>query len=195
MSHSVMGTPMGVGRLRTAWQAAHEPVPGVSAWTRRLAYAVPLVVLPSSIWRLPAVFDSGLSVGERLYVPMLSVVSELLAFTAIGLVARWGEAFPGWLPGLRGRRVPVRLAVVPAALGATVLTMVFSLLTPITTVMGKTIRGDELPPDAPGQGTGIASVWFYSCYTPLVLWGPLLAVLTVAYWRRRRAGGASAAAR
>ncbi|MEV7236553.1 hypothetical protein AB0N06_21955 [Streptomyces sp. NPDC051020] len=195
MSHSVMGAPMGVGRLRTAWQAAHEPVPGVSVWTRRLAYAVPLVVLPSSIWQLPAVFDSGLSVGERLYVPMLSVVSELLAFTAIGLVARWGEVFPGWLPGLRGSRVPVRLAVVPAALGATVLTVVFSLLSPITTVMGMTIRGDELPPDAPGQGTGVASVWFHSCYAPLVLWGPLLAVLTVAYWRRRRGGGVSAAAR
>ncbi|WP_308295116.1 hypothetical protein [Streptomyces sp. NK08204] len=95
MSRSVMGAPMGAGRLRAAWKAAHEPVPRVSAWTRRLAYAVPLVVLPSSIWRLPAVFDSGLSVGERLYVPMLSVVSELLAFTAIGLVARWGEVFPG----------------------------------------------------------------------------------------------------
>jgi hypothetical protein len=89
----------------------------------------------------------------------------------------------------------VRLAVVPAAVGATVLTVVFSLLSPITTVMGTTIRGDELPPAAPGQGTGIASVWFYSCYAPLVLWGPLLAVLTVAYWRRRRAGGASTAAR
>ncbi|WP_308295117.1 hypothetical protein [Streptomyces sp. NK08204] len=83
----------------------------------------------------------------------------------------------------------------PAAVGATVLTVVFSLLSPITTVMGTTIRGDELPPDAPGQGTEVASVWFYSCYAPLVLWGPLLAVLTVAYWRRRREGAVSAAAR
>ncbi|MGW2491435.1 hypothetical protein ACWCV9_30035 [Streptomyces sp. NPDC001606] len=195
MSRSVMGAPMVIRRLRTAWKAAHEPVPGVSRWTRRLAYTVPLVVLPSSIWRLPAAFDSGLSLGERLYVPMLSVVSELLAFTAIGLVARWGEVFPGWLPGLRGHRVPVRLAAVPAAIGATVLTAVFSLLSPITTVMGKTIRGDELPPDAPGQGTGLASAWFYSCYAPLVLWGPLLAVLTVAYWRRRRRDGVPTAAR
>ncbi|KUJ67389.1 hypothetical protein ACZ90_28310 [Streptomyces albus subsp. albus] len=196
MSRTAMGAPIGIGRLRTAWNAAHEPVPGVSAWTRRLAYAVPLVVLPSSLWRLPAMFDSGIGVGERLYVPLLSVVSELLAFTAIGLVARWGEVFPRWLPRLRGRRVPVRLAVVPAVMGAMVLTVMFSLVTPITTVMGKTIRGDELPPDAPGQGTGIASVWFYSCYAPLVLWGPLLAVLTAAYWRRRRrADGVSAAAR
>ncbi|GHI10208.1 hypothetical protein AQI88_39560 [Streptomyces cellostaticus] len=195
MSRSVTGSQSGVGRLRTAWKAAHEPVPGVSARTRRLAYAVPLVVLPSSIWRLPAMFDSGMSAGERLYVPMLSVVSELLAFTGIGLVARWGEAFPRWLPRLHDRRVPAWLAIVPAAVGATVLTVVFSLLFPIATLMGTTIRGDELPPDAPGQGTGVASLWFYSCYTPLVLWGPLLAVLTVAYWRRRRGGRVAATAR
>ncbi|MGW4688939.1 hypothetical protein ACWEPM_29160 [Streptomyces sp. NPDC004244] len=186
MSRRAMGAPTGVGRLRTAWRAAHRPVAGVPARTRRLAYAVPLLVLPSGVWRLPAVFDSGLSVGERLYVPMLSVVSELLAFTAVGLVARWGEVFPGRLPGLGGRRVPVWLAVVPAAVGATVLTAVFSLWAPLTTAMGTTIRGDALPPDAPGQATGLASAWFYACYVPLMLWGPLLAVLTAAYWRRRR---------
>ncbi|MDI2127191.1 hypothetical protein [Yinghuangia seranimata] len=187
MSHGAIATPVNGGRLRTAWKAAHEPLPGVSPRTRRLAYAVPLVVLPSSVWRLPAVFDSGISAGERLYIPTLSVVSELLAFTAVGLVARWGEVFPTWIPGLHGRRVPVRLAVVPAALAATVLTAMFTLVTPITTVLGTTIRGDDLPADAPGQGASLGSLWFYACYTPLMLWGPLLAVLTVAYWRRRRA--------
>ncbi|MEU2715172.1 hypothetical protein [Streptomyces sp. NPDC007205] len=194
MSRTVARSQWGIGRIRTAWKTAHEPVPRVSVRTRRLAYAVPLVVLPSSVWRLPAMFDSGISAGERLYIPMLSLVSELLAFTAIGLIARWGEMFPRWLPKLRGRSVPVWVAVVPAAVGATVLTAVFSLLSPLTTFMGKTIRGDALPPDAPGQGTGLASLWFYSCYAPLVLWGPLLAVLTVAYWRRRRGGRVAAAA-
>ncbi|MET8729986.1 hypothetical protein ABZV81_22815 [Streptomyces parvus] len=39
--------------------------------------------------------------GERLYVPSLPIASELLAFTAIGLIARWGEVFPplGPVPG------------------------------------------------------------------------------------------------
>lgn len=27
------------------------------------------------------------------------------------------------------------------------------------------------------------------CYAPLVLWGPLLGAVTVAYWRRRRIHG------
>jgi len=32
----------------------------------------------------------------------------------LGLVQRWGETFPRWIPWLRGRRVPVKLAVIPA---------------------------------------------------------------------------------
>ncbi|WP_083459498.1 hypothetical protein [Jiangella muralis] len=36
----------------------------------------------------------------------------------LGLVQRWGEVFPRWIPVWRGRRVPVGLAVVPASLVA-----------------------------------------------------------------------------
>lgn len=32
----------------------------------------------------------------------------------LGLVQRWGETFPRWIPWLGGRRVPVKLAVIPA---------------------------------------------------------------------------------
>lgn len=32
----------------------------------------------------------------------------------LGLGQRWGERFPRWMLGLRGRNVPVALAVVPA---------------------------------------------------------------------------------
>jgi hypothetical protein len=174
------------GRLRTAWRAAHEPVTGVSRRLQLTAYAVPLVVLPSGLWRLPAVFDSGISLGERLYIPFLSVASLLLASSAIGLVARWGEVFPRWVLGLRGRRVPTKAAVIPAALGATILTAMFTVLAIVNEIQGTTIRGDDLPDDFPGKAGGWESAWFYICYTPLILWGPLLAVLTVAYYKRRR---------
>ncbi|MFT2016715.1 hypothetical protein ACMA1D_12850 [Streptomyces sp. 796.1] len=159
-------------------------------WLRRTAYAVPLVVLPSSLWRLPSAFDGGINP----YILFLSAASELLAFTAIGLVARWGEVFPHWLPGLRGRRVPRMAAVIPAAIGATVLTAVFTVLAVVVEVQGTTIRGDDLPDDFPTQAGGLESAWFYACYTPLILWGPLLAVLTVAYHKRRRGGSGSAGA-
>ncbi|MGW6712429.1 MULTISPECIES: hypothetical protein [Streptomyces] len=174
------------GRLRAAWRAAHEPAPGVSRRLRLIAYAVPLAVLPSGLWRLPSAFDEGIGWGERLYVPSLSIASELLAFTAIGLVARWGEVFPRWVPYLGGRQVPRGAAVVPAAFGATALTLVFTVLFIVTEIRGTTIRGDELPADFPGEAGGWEAAWFSLCYAPLILWGPLMAVLTVAYAKRRR---------
>jgi hypothetical protein len=153
---------------------------------RLVAYAVPLAVLHSSIWRLPVVFDDGRGVGERTYVVFLSVLSEVFAFAAIGLIARWGEVFPRWIPFLRGRRVPRRAAVLPAAIGAASLTLLFTLLFIASEIRGTTIRGGDLPADSPGQA-GWEAAWFYVCYAPLTLWGPLLGVLTVAYWKRRSA--------
>jgi hypothetical protein len=175
------------GRLRAAWRAAHEPVAGVSRQIQLVAYTVPLTVLPSSIWRLPAAFGDGIGVGERVYVVFLSVISEVFAFAAIGLVARWGEVFPRWVLFLGGRRVPRKAAVVPAAVGATILTLLFALLFIASEIRGTTIRGDDLPDSYPSQASGWEAAWFYFCYAPLMLWGPLLAVLTVAYWKRRHA--------
>ncbi|MFE0650916.1 hypothetical protein ACFVZH_20240 [Streptomyces sp. NPDC059534] len=178
-------SPAPPGRIRRAWRSAHEPVPGVSRRTRRLAYAVPFTVLPAGLWRLPAAFDSGIGVAERLYIVFLSLFSEAVAFTAVGLVARWGEVVPGWVPVLRGRRIPPAAVLVPAALGAAALTLLWTVLALATEVLGTTIRGDALPLDYPSRAGGRQAAFFYVCYAPLVLWGPLLAVLTVAYGRRR----------
>ncbi|WP_250035354.1 hypothetical protein [Paractinoplanes maris] len=38
------------------------------------------------------------------------------AVLTLGLVQRWGEVFPRWMPGVAGRRVPIKLATVPATL-------------------------------------------------------------------------------
>lgn len=175
------------GRLRAAWRAAHEPVPGVSRRMQLMAYAVPLTVLPAGVWRLPAAFGDGIGAGERAYIVLLSVASEALAFTAVGLVARWGEVFPRWVPLLRGLRVPPKAAVVPAAVGAAILTLLFTVLFIASEIRGTTIGGDDLPAGSPSLATGWEAAWFYVCYAPLTLWGPLLAVLTVAYGKRRRA--------
>src|SRR3984957_7591915 len=121
------------GRLRHAWTAAHHPVPGVPRWARDPACAVPYTVLPASLWRIAlctfhvpigrgeigsGVASSGVpGVPIELYLIVLSIVSELLAFTAVGLVCTWGEVVPRWMPVLHGRSVPALAAVVPAALG------------------------------------------------------------------------------
>lgn len=174
------------GRLRAAWHAAHEPVPGVSRRVQLIAYAVPFTVLPAGLWRLAAVFDNDIGIGERCYIVFLSAFSEAVAFTAIGLIARWGEVFPRRIPILGGRRVPPKPVTIVAALGATFLTLLWTVLTLATEIMGTTIRGDELPDDFPGRAGGWEATSYYICYAPLILWGPLLAILTIAYHNRRK---------
>jgi hypothetical protein len=120
-----------------------------------------------------------------LYVILLSIVSELLAFTAVGLVSSWGEVFPGWIPVVRGRRVPVLFAVGPAAAGATVLTLLWTWAA-ISLSLGLRLDGRPSPVDAPlslGDWKGLVAV---AAYAPLLLWGPLLGAVTISYWRRRR---------
>lgn len=188
------------GTLRGAWRAAHRPVPGVPRWARDAAYAVPLTVLPASLWRiaactfhLPIVRGGSSSLGPsglpgvpiELYVIMLSLVSELLAFAAVGLVSSWGEVFPRWVPVLRGRRVPAVAAIVPAALGAVALTLLWTWLA-VSMTLGMRINGTPLGSDSVvsfGDWKGLVAV---AAYAPLLLWGPLLGAVTMSYWRRRR---------
>ncbi|MDR0343873.1 MAG: hypothetical protein LBI49_12360 [Nocardiopsaceae bacterium] len=129
------------GRIRAAWAAAHAPAAGVSRQARAAALAIPLTVLPASVWRiavctfhapimrgdLSSLGSSGLpGVPLGLYVVLLSIASELLAFAAVGLVSTWGEVVPRWIPVLHGRRVPALAAVIPAALGSAVLTLLWT---------------------------------------------------------------------
>ncbi|WP_410820417.1 hypothetical protein [Micromonospora sp. 050-3] len=48
----------------------------------------------------------------------LAAFATVGAILTLGLVQGWGERFPRWMIGLAGRRVPVKLAVVPATLVA-----------------------------------------------------------------------------
>ena len=165
------------------WHTAHAPVPGVPRYARLAAYAVPLVVLPSSLWRLPLLLNTSTSVGERTYILALSVFSEVLAFTAVGLIAAWGESFPSWLPYLRRRRVPTSAVLAAASLGALILTVMWPIV--FTQVLtGTTFSGDPVDPDFPTQGGLGEALAFYACYLPLLLWGPLIAVAAYGYYRR-----------
>ncbi|MFC9944236.1 hypothetical protein [Streptomyces pratensis] len=120
-------------------------------------------------------------------VVLLTLVSELLAFTAVGSVARWGEVFPRRTPWLRGRRVPTAVVVAPGAIGATILTLVFTVAAAVSEITDTKTNGDPLPEDFPSEVGGWHTFYYYLSYVPLVLWGPMLALLTYAYWRRRRA--------
>ncbi|MFI5490780.1 hypothetical protein [Micromonospora echinaurantiaca] len=121
----------------------------------------------------------------ELYVILLSIFSELVAFTAVGLIAGWGEVAPRWIPWVGGRRLPALTVAIPAAVGATALTLI-STLVGITASLGRDVFGRPLASEVPLHATDWHGVLTIAAYSPLLLWGPLLGSLTVAYWKRRR---------
>ncbi len=92
------------------------------------------------------------------------------AILTLGLVQHWGEVFPRWMLGLGGKRVPIWLAVVPAAFVAVIVTsagLSFWRALPNSQVL------------ADNWATiGPMFLW--------PLWGVALAAATLAYYLRRR---------
>ncbi|WP_338495245.1 hypothetical protein [Streptomyces sp. SJL17-4] len=165
-----------------------KALPDVPRWAVLAAHAVPLVTLPSGLWRLalvaglPVTQDAEwgvMSWGESMYVVSLSVVSELLAFLTLGLVRSWGEVFPRWMPFLGGRRVNPAAATGAALAGVTGLGAIVA--------WGVYASYADLGPGIPA--TPAQDALLAVCYTPLLAWPVLLAVVAVAYHRRRRDGG------
>ena len=186
MTESLPGGPPASKGRTTA-----RPVPRWAVWA---AHAVPLTVLPSSVWRillglgvpmgfsgeLAALYD-GPSWELTPYVIVLSLLSEGCALLTLGLVRPWGEVFPRWMPFIGGRNVPVPGAVTAALLGAAA---VMWLCVDIAQAWnGVHFMGD---PDAP---QGLAGWIMAACYAPMLAWGPLLVAVTLAYYHRRRRAG------
>jgi hypothetical protein len=157
-------------------------------WAVLAAWATVLCTVPSCVWRLSLGFGVDVGFTGRLgdlytgtsimvYVLILSVASQAAACLTLGLVRPWGERVPRWVPRLGGRRIPPLAAVIPAAVGAVA---VMGLCAAVTLVPGGPLDNPDFP-----QGT--AGVIMDLCYAPLLAWGPLVAALTVAYARRRRA--------
>ena len=157
---------------------------GVPAWAERVAHAIPLVVLPVGIWRLPIGFGYGMG-GEPMppawynapYVIGLTILTEILALLSFGLVRRWGEVVPHWVPRLGGRRIPPAAAIIPATLGG----LFFTALCVHWLYEAATAGTAAWPYD---EGWDVLAMAMSGLMN---LWGPLLLVLTYAYYRRRRA--------
>jgi len=145
-----------------------------------------LTTVPSGLWRMamavgvPVGADSdyrrqhfGFPGWGTVYVFGLTFLLVGLALLTLGLVRRWGEVTPRWIPFVGGRPVPRLAAVIPAFAGSVALTLLWvvelSSAPEIFTVYGL---------------QGVHRTVVYACYTPLLFWGPLLAAVTVSYARR-----------
>ncbi|MGH3488949.1 MAG: NYN domain-containing protein [Actinopolymorphaceae bacterium] len=98
------------------------------------------------------------------------------AVLTLGLVQRWGEVFPRWMLGVRGRRVPVMLAVVPAGIVSVVVASagVMFVRFGVTGRVGAMFPGED----------GDIAAWLPEMFWPV--WGVALAAASYAYWLRRR---------
>ncbi|MEV4473945.1 hypothetical protein ACFFR3_12320 [Nonomuraea salmonea] len=175
---------MAIKHLHTAPATSDTERP-VPRWALRAAYALPWLLLPSCLWRLPFAFHFDMGQLNDTppsplwitipYVFGLSVLTEAAALLCIGLVRRWGEVVPGWIPAIGGRRVPPMAAVVPATGGGL-------LLAALTVWMALTWAGVS---DRIAYENGWWEVLSMVCLTPMALWGPITLALAWAYHRRR----------
>ncbi|WP_306369485.1 hypothetical protein [Nocardiopsis sp. CC223A] len=150
-------------------------------WGRTAVYVS--VVMPVAYCLTRWAWALGLSLGVSdeltstmpLYVraaaAMLATMGLGGAALTFGLIRPWGEVFPRWMIGLAGRRVPIRLAVIPAAL--------VSVLFVNAGLMYIRIFLPQLIADPSDWGASAPEFLF-------PLWGAALAVATLGYHLRRR---------
>jgi hypothetical protein len=162
---------------------AQRPVP---RWATRLAHVIPLLVLPSGLWRWAVAFGfpMGMLNGSgdldvvrgwpAVYVAFISLLTEAVALTAFGLVRPLGEEVPRWVPFFGGRAVRPRSAIVAATSGSVALVLIWTVG-----------FWDVWTTGTPGSmASPFWAAVFTLCYAPLNLWGPALLTLTWAYRRR-----------
>lgn len=123
---------------------------------------------------------------NRWIEPVLAGMALTGVLLTSGLLRRWGQEFPGWLPGLGGRQVPLWL---PLGLGGSAAMAVWSF--------GRGMLLGRLGVDLPGgldahQAWGMSvSGWEYwgvdgLAWALFPLWGISLGVALVGYYHRRR---------
>ncbi|MET7305198.1 hypothetical protein [Embleya sp. NPDC005575] len=190
-NHRPTHTRDGGAAAKLAEPAVSAPILREPSRTARWAARVAaLSTVPTALWRtagavgIPLGFAEGDALHESnypgpysFYLVGLSITAELLAMLALGLVQRWGEVVPKWIPYLGGRTVNRWAATIPALLGATLLTTVGC--------MAVFVWNSSENMGAPESPTGVAYWVMTLAYAPLLLWGPALAIAAVAYFRRR----------
>jgi hypothetical protein len=156
-------------------------------WAVYVAFVIPLLyALTRWAWALGiplGISEEFLREGQETGLwwagASLATIAAGGAILTLGLVQKWGEVFPRWIPFLAARRVPIWLAVVPASLVSVLVTtaeLMFVRLT-LTGRLGAIL------------GEGVLSAENWAVLVPELLWpvwGPALGAAALAYYYRRR---------
>jgi hypothetical protein len=154
---------------RTArWVLRHRPAITVVAALGPLPYALVRLTWFTP-WPLLSPGDA-MTADMRVWGIMLSLGAWAGFVMTLGLIRRWGEVFPRWMPLAAGRPVPVWFAAVPGGLVAATLC---ASAAPMLLTFGQRSLAEGL----------VSAVIF-----PMWLWGPALALAVWGYVLHRRAG-------
>ncbi|NDL57851.1 hypothetical protein [Phytoactinopolyspora mesophila] len=118
-------------------------------------------------------FDEATATGDLTSGAWLGSFALVGSLLTLGLVQKWGEIFPRWMPVLRGRRVPLKLAVIPA-----------SGVSALTVSAGLSLAKIGLDADRAALSLDNWAAVGPALFWPL--WGVALAVATYCYYIRRR---------
>jgi hypothetical protein len=165
------------GRRPLAWTTPTA----AARWGRWAVYVAMAVPLLYAVTRFAWLFGIPLTVTDEFVDELrasgavwagawLGTFATIGAVLTLGLVQRWGERFPRWILGLAGRRVPVMLAVVPAA-----------LVSAMVTSAGLGFLSNLEVFERLGAGE-----WIYLPQLLWPVWGVALGAAALAYYFRRR---------
>ncbi|MEU4392798.1 NYN domain-containing protein [Kribbella sp. NPDC023855] len=173
----------GRGDVTVAWTLPC----GAARWGR---WAVIVAVIPPVVYattRISWAFGVPFGVSEKFLTeqaadaPEIFVAGAAMAGLALGgavlttgLVFRWGEVFPRWIPGLRHRPVRPRTAIVPAV-------VVAFLMTSSGVGWVRAAVSGYFPDGAIGEDFGTVGPGAL-----LPVWGVALGAAAYAYYLRRR---------
>lgn len=164
--------------VRTASWSTPDSARRWGKWAVAIASAVPALYAVS---RIAWAFDVPMFVDDEFLRELHAEDGHLLgaglaAFALVGvvltlgLVQRWGETFPRWMIGMGGERVPLKLAVIPGLLVATLVT---------SAGVGIIVQPEAWEKLGAGD-------WLVLPQLMWPLWGAALAAATFAYYFRRR---------
>ncbi|TCM51587.1 hypothetical protein [Kribbella sp. VKM Ac-2568] len=108
--------------------------------------------------------------GIRLFGLGLGTIALAAGIATLGLIRPWGETWPRWIPFAAGRPVPVKAAVIPGSVAATLLLVGSASLLQLNWSADASIL----------ENVGHLLLF------PFPLWGASVALATAAYYYRRR---------
>lgn len=158
-------------------------------WGRWPAYTAMVVPLLYAATRLAWAFGVPLGISAEFFREgqevglwqlggVLGGMAVLGAVLTLGLVRPWGEVFPRWLPWIGGRRVPLALAFIPAALISLLVTSAGLMFLRIVLFGTFTLGDFDIGLDE--NWAAIAPELFWP------VWGVALGAATAGYYFRRR---------